>query len=457
MIRRIFAALMLAVLLCSGAYGATWIEGALQSTKDFFTDDIPSFFTRSAEYIAEWWNNSDSKRLERIEAKLDSLLALLNAENVGAISASQQTEIPERSPSTGSSKSNLDSWEADLKAREAKLKEDKRTLNEQKQGIEAWSKQKQDELAEKERELAEQKRILDERERNLESQDAAAKKEWDSKYAELKIWEDAITSQKIKVSEDLASIDKFQSRQRELAHKAANILARLNEDEHTRKFLQAGMLAKMDTVKFMTADKSYGALDIRNTPYGDLTMNLDTDKFGFINPASLKNALKTLFRDNTFSLRGDSVVLVISGDKSDWNKQIDSISGNAFFTIDGLSSELDGLTHSTNTAESEIASFLMLNDINGILRVFFRTKHEGLYVLAVMENESSKPAVYLTADGSHKLINIKDLPRALRNSTELRSSGKEATLYFDPKDSKIDVYLDKFINGLVRKIPGYKD
>lgn len=434
--KRIFAALIVALLLCSGAYGATWtenaeqwIEGAAQGTKDFFTEDIPSFFGRGAEWVSDWWNNSNSDRLKRIEAKLDSLLE----GNTGAGLPLQQTENPGHeqynSWAVKLQKESLDKREANLNEREAKLNEREKNL---KQDIEAENKKKQDELAEKER-------LLNEQQREIESQNAT------------------ITSQKIKLSEDLASIDKFQSRQRELARKAAKILARLNEDEHTRKFLQAGMLAKMDTVKFMTADKTYGALDIRNTPYGDLTMNLDTDKFGFINPASLKNALKTLFRDNTFSLRGDSVVLVISGDKSDWNKQIDSISGNAFFTIEGLSSELDGLTHSTNTAESEIASFLMLNDINGILRVFFRTKHEGLYVLAVMENESSKPAVYLTADDSHKLINIKDLPRALRNSTELRSSGKEATLYFDPKDSKIDVYLDKFINGLVRKIPGYKD
>ena len=100
----------------------------------------------------------------------------------------------------------------------------------------------------------------------------------------------------------------------------------------------------MDTVRFMNADKSFGALDIRDTPYGELTVNFDTDKFGFINTDSLKKTLKAFFQDNTFSLRGDSVVLVLSGDKSNWNKQIDSISGSAFFTIEGLSAELDGLT-----------------------------------------------------------------------------------------------------------------
>ncbi len=357
MSRRIFVALMAALILCSGAYGATWtenaaqwLEGAAQGTKDFFTEDIPSFFGSGAEWVSEWWNNSNAKRLERIEEKLDSLLA------GNVIYTSQQTENPGReqysssSKGKGSSKSYLDSWEADLKKREEKLKEDKRTLNEQKQDIESGRKNKHDELAEKERALAEQQRTLDEQKRILESQDAAAKKELASKYEDLKKWEDAITSREITVSEDLASIDKFLSRQRELAQKAAKILAKLNDDENTRKFIQAGMLAKMDTVKFMTVDKSYGAVDIRNTPYEELTVNLDTDKFGFTNPSSLKKALKALFQDNTFSLRGDSVVLVLSGDKSNWNKQIDSINGNAFFTIEGLSAELDGLTHSAHTS-----------------------------------------------------------------------------------------------------------
>ena len=428
MSKRIVLAVMIAVIMCSCAFGETWTEKvstwsskAWEGTKNFFMEDIPSYCVSGIEWAKNWWNNSDSKKLDHLAAEVTSLrreIASFMHSTPGSVRASEFED---------SSRS------ADLAAKEQELESRRRELEARAESLSA-------DLAD----LRRREQELDRLRQEIAAQAA-------SRDAELSAREHALQA-----SADHA--EEITRKYQQADHKAAKIHARLSEDERISRFIASGMLAKIDTERFMLYDRSYGAVNIPGTPYGTLTANLDTEKFGFIDTNTLKASLKSLFRDNTLSLRGDSaVVLVREDDKASWNRQIDTVSDRAFFTLEGLTSELEGLSPVPDKSESEIAAFLKVNEQRGRLRIFFRTRHEGLYVLVLMDNENAKPVIYLAADDSQKLINRRDLPRALRSSTELQNSGKEAALFFDTEDSKIDMYLDRFVKGLVDKIPGYKE
>ena len=466
MIRRIFLAVMIVMLLCSCGLCASWTEkaeqwtsSAWQSTKDFFTEDVPLYCGRGILWLKDWWNNSDSKKLDRLTEEVASLRKMLVSfvdSNSGGVRASGFED--------SSRSAELDSRDAEFSQREQELTERERALSERERAAASQEAGRNADLEARERALSEREQAaasqeaernadLEARERALSERERAAASQEAERNADLEAREQALSEREQALSERAR-------RQQEAEEKAAKIHGRLKEDEYISRFITSGMLGKIDIEQFMLYDRSYGAVNIPGTPYGTLTANLDTSKFGFIDPGSLKKSLKSLFRDNTLSLRGDSaVVLVRSDDKASWNWQIDSVSDNAFFTLEGLASELQGLQHSHDTSRTEIASFLKVNEQKGRLRIFFRTRHEGLYVLVLMNSTDAKPVIYLAGDSTQKLINRRDLPRALRSSTELRNSGKEAALYFseNPDDSKIDIYLDKFVKGLVEKIPGCKD
>ena len=427
MSKRILLAVVIAVIMCSCAFGETWTEkagqwssGAWQRTKDFFTGDIPAWFR-------DWRNNSDSKKLDRLTEEVASLRRDI-ARLSGRVSASG-FEDSSRSADLTKREQELDRLSRDIAAQREDLHERRREIDAQLAELSA----REQELDKLRQDIAAQRDALQERSNDIAAQAEA-----------------------LQASAD--HVTEFTRKYQEAEEKAAKIHARLSADEHISKFIASGMLAKIDIERFMLYDRSYGAVNIPGTPYGTLTANLDTDKFGFIDTGTLKASLKSLFRDNTLSLRGDSaVVLVREDNKSSWNRQIDSVSDRAFFTLEGLTSELEGLSPAPDKSEAEIAAFLKVNDQRGRLRIFFRTRHEGLYVLALMDNENAKPVIYLAGDDTHKLISKGALPRELRRSTELLNSGREAALYFDSEDSKIDVYLDRFVKGLVDKIPGYKE
>ena len=491
MIRRIFLAVMIVMLLCSCGLCASWTEkaeqwtsSAWQSTKDFFTEDVPLYCGRGILWLKDWWNNSDSKKLDRLTEEVASLRKMLVSfvdSNSGGVRASG-FEDSSRSAELDSRDAEFSQREQELTERERALSERERAAASQEAGRNADLEARERALSEREQAAASQEaernadleareRALSERERAAASQEAERNADLEAREQALSEREQAAASQEAGRNADLEAREQALSereqalserarRQQEAEEKAAKIHGRLKEDEYISRFITSGMLGKIDIEQFMLYDRSYGAVNIPGTPYGTLTANLDTSKFGFIDPGSLKKSLKSLFRDNTLSLRGDSaVVLVRSDDKASWNWQIDSVSDNAFFTLEGLASELQGLQHSHDTSRTEIASFLKVNEQKGRLRIFFRTRHEGLYVLVLMNSTDAKPVIYLAGDSTQKLINRRDLPRALRSSTELRNSGKEAALYFseNPDDSKIDIYLDKFVKGLVEKIPGCKD
>lgn len=411
MIRRVSAALLLVIIFCTCSCASTWQEnagkwasGAWEATKDFFSDDVPSYFTKGVEKVKAWWNDSDSNKIEKLRkevaelnAKLDSFMKSFS---FGAVNSSGLAE---------------NSHNNDTSSREAELNDREQAITER----ETQTKLRNEELIS---------------------------------------YESALKASADKLHDEAKKIDDFNRRQSEAGEKASAILAKLRENNYLGKFIDAGMLDKIDTEKFMLSDKNYGAMDIHYTPYGTLNANFDTSKYGFIDSGALKKTLKSSFRNDTFSLHGDSeVILVRSDDKSGWNNQIETISNNAFFTLEGLVSELEKNIPLADRAALEIESFLRINEQNGKLRLFFRTEHKGLYVIAVMESEKTSPVIYLAADASQKLIIRRDLPRELRSRIKLMNSAREAVLDFSSSDSKIDVYLDMFIKGLVENIPDYKD
>jgi len=376
---------MIVLLLCSCAPAATW-KGFWHETKNFFG--------AGAERVKNWWNNSDSKKLDKITEDVTSLRGEVSSMHEEITSLAGNTPVSEREQAIASQEEHLRKERQQLQAVEAQLA---------------------------------------------------------SRDAELSLREQTLHQEAERVAV-------FTRKQKEVEQKAAKILSRLKADKYLGRLINAGMFCKIDVERFMLYDKSYGAIEIPGTPFGTLTANLDTKKFGFIDTDTLRNALKSLFRDNDISIRGDSaVVLVRSDNKSSWDKQLDSVVGRAFFTLEGLTAELDELPKTQDTSASEITAFLQGNELNGKLRIFFRTRHDGLYVMSLMNDENTAPMIYLVANASHKLINMGDLPRTLRSSTELLRSGEEAALYFEQEGSKIDVYLDRFIRSLVEKVPSYKD
>ena len=418
MTKRILSAMMIVLLLCSCAAGATW-SGFWQETKDFFGTCV--------ERVKNWLNNSDSKKLDKLTEDVTELRLEVSSIREGVILLAGNT--PSIVAVSGQKKAASD----DLRKRENELSKREQAIASQ----EAALSSREEHLRREEQKLLELKH-------DVESRLA-------SREAELSLREQELN----KESERVAA---FKRKQEEAKQKAAKIHSRLKADKYLGKFIEAGMFCKIDVERFMLYDKSYGAIEITGTPFGTLTANLDTEKFGFMDTDTLRNALKSLFRDNAISIRGDAaVVLVRSDDKSSWNRQINSVSGSAFFNLEGLTAELNSLPQTQDTSESEITAFLNVNELNGKLRIFFRTRHEGLYVMALMDNENTAPMIYLAANVSHKLINRRDLPRTLRSRTELLNSGQEAALYFEQEDSKIDVYLDRFIRSLVEKVPSYKD
>lgn len=385
MTKRILSAIMIVLLLCSCAPAATW-KGFWHETKNFFG--------AGAERVKNWWNNSDSKKLDKITEDVTSLRGEVSSMHEEITSLAGNTSVSEREQAIASQEEHLRKERQQLQAVEAQLA---------------------------------------------------------SRDAELLLREQTLHQEAERVAV-------FTRKQKEVEQKAAKILSRLKADKYLGRLINAGMFCKIDVERFMLYDKSYGAIEIPGTPFGTLTANLDTKKFGFIDTDTLRNALKSLFRDNAISIRGDSaVVLVRSDNKSSWDKQLDSVVGRAFFTLEGLTAELDELPKTQDTSASEITAFLQGNELNGKLRIFFRTRHDGLYVMSLMNDENTAPMIYLVANASHKLINMGDLPRTLRSSTELLRSGEEAALYFEQEGSKIDVYLDRFIRSLVEKVPSYKD
>ena len=385
MTKRILSAIMIVLLLCSCAPAATW-KGFWHETKNFFG--------AGAERVKNWWNNSDSKKLDQLTEDVTSLRGEVSSMHEEITSLAGNTPVSEREQAIASQEEHLRKERQQLQAVEAQLA---------------------------------------------------------SRDAELSLREQTLHQEAERVAV-------FTRKQKEAEQKAAKILSRLKADKYLGRLINAGMFCKIDVERFMLYDKSYGAIEIPGTPFGTLTANLDTKKFGFIDTDTLRNALKSLFRDNAISIRGDSaVVLVRSDNKSSWDKQLDSGVGRAFFTLEGLTAELDELPKPQDTSASEITAFLQGNELNGKLRIFFRTRHDGLYVMSLMNDENTAPMIYLVANASHKLINMGDLPRTLRSSTELLRSGEEAALYFEQEGSKIDVYLDRFIRSLVEKVPSYKD
>ena len=385
MTKRILSAIMIVLLLCSCAPAATW-KGFWHETKNFFGAGV--------ERVKNWWNNSDSKKLDQLTEDVTSLRGEVSSMHEEITSLAGNTPVSEREQAIASQEEHLRKERQQLQAVEAQLA---------------------------------------------------------SRDAELSLREQTLHQEAERVAV-------FTRKQKEAEQKAAKILSRLKADKYLGRLINAGMFCKIDVERFMLYDKSYGAVEIPGTPFGTLTANLDTKKFGFIDTDTLRNALKSLFRDNAISIRGDSaVVLVRSDNKSSWDKQLDSVVGRAFFTLEGLTAELDELPKTQDTSASEITAFLQGNELNGKLRIFFRTRHDGLYVMSLMNDENTAPMIYLVANASHKLINMGDLPRTLRSSTELLRSGEEAALYFEQEGSKIDVYLDRFIRSLVEKVPSYKD
>lgn len=428
--KKVFTAVMIVMVFCSCACAAAWTDNAGQWASGAWkatTDNAGQLWEATKEYIArgiQWvsdkWNGSDSKKIDKLSEEVSDikkmLAALMHAQ--GNVQASRfddasHFEDDER-------RAELDAISADLAAMLSRLHEMSADLAAERAERHRLELERQREaltLASRDAELAERNAELTERERKLQQDEQAA----------------GASRERARIAEQ----------------QAAKFYAMLSKDVNLRKFIKAGMLGRIDTDSRGVNYQS--GVNIYNTPYNTLTVNDNASRYGFIDADALKRSIKGLFRDNMrVWLSDNKLTLELSDDKVDLASQINTVSTNAFFTLDGVASELDNAPRVKDTVASDIAAFLKANDLKGRLRVFFRTRHVGLYVLAVFENENLAPRVFLAADTSQKLIDRSNLLRELRRSINAGDIGSKVTLSLT--DDRLDAYLDQFVKELLDRI-----
>ena len=112
MTKRILSATMIVLLLCSCAPAATW-KGFWHETKNFFG--------AGAERVKNWWNNSDSKKLDKITEDVTSLRGEVSSMHEEITSLAGNTPVSEREQAIASQEEHLRKERQQLQAVEAQL------------------------------------------------------------------------------------------------------------------------------------------------------------------------------------------------------------------------------------------------------------------------------------------------------------------------------------------------
>ena len=191
---------------------------ATAATWSGFGQGTKNFVGAGVERVKNWWKNSDSKKLDQLTEDVTSLRGEVSSMREEITSLAGNSPVSEREQAIASQEEHLRKEKQQLQAVEAQLA---------------------------------------------------------SRDAELSLREQTLAQEAERVAE-------FTRKQKEAEQKAAKIHSRLKADKYLGRFIEAGMFCKIDVERFMLYDKSYGAIEIPGTPFGTLTANLDTEKFGFM-------------------------------------------------------------------------------------------------------------------------------------------------------------------------------
>ena len=267
---------------------------------------------------------------------------------------------------------------------------------------------------------------------------------------EQKNWQET-RKQLAKELEQLKCAQEEAARRLAQRQEATNWRKRLEAIPNLKKFLDANALDRIDALRYFN-DIDYGT--IADTPYGDLVIcRADIDlKYGFLDRETLRNKLLNQFTGRP-AIRGDRVFLLSLAENADaWEKNIASLGESLFCSLKSLNPR--------RARDKELADFELINVLRrknpaDILRLFFETSYDGLYV-AVFVRVDGASSVYVAAPkSSFKVVGKEALMAEFQAPARVRLDRdvNDVAFYLQRPDDRLEASdakgcLDIFLSQL---------
>lgn len=233
--------------------------------------------------------------------------------------------------------------------------------------------------------------------------------------------------------------------QREREGKAKEILLSLRSDSVAGRFYDS--LVYVDYVNNFRDADHFSGNDKGVVLAGSLTLpplffcreyESSQSELGFFNSDGLKSALKSLYRGD-FSVRSNMRFIFESDPSRSWNDKKNMLEDAAFFSAKTLR---PGAGSSITGLESKIADCLKETNDEPVLRFFFSTNHDGLYVTAIMKGNKVS-GCYLSSgkNAVNRSAFFNDIREKLRQS---EFDGEENTIQISlwNPDTRLDGEID---------------